>query len=180
MSGLRVLEMIPTKEEHDYVKQLLSDCNVAQRGSFDGDKERQYVGMLGQVVISDFLQLPRPTPNQGWDGGFDIIWQGKKYDIKCERRTVRFNYNRFVHNLVGKQCRYQCDGYIFLSYNQTTGVFDVCGSITKQEFLKHARFYPEGTARERTNGTKMIVHQGTGGMYEIEQRHLSFIYLDGD
>ena len=144
---------------------------VGHRGDFDGDKIKQLFGLQAQMIVAEMLGVNNGLDSEGFDGGYDLEWNNKKWDVKCELRTVNFKPRKFVHNVAASQIRYQAEGFIFCSMNRTEGLFQVCGYITKEDFLEKATFYPQGTERERTDGTKMTV-MNNGGMYELEQKHL--------
>jgi len=162
----------PTQEQKVFVKEYLAQGSVANRGAFDGDQFQQLFGITAQVIVTDALGLMRAKNENTFDGGWDLEWNGKKWDVKCEMRTVAFKKSKFVHNLVAKQIKYDVDGYIFVSYNKSAGEYTICGHIEKNDFLKHSSFHMEGSSRTRSDGTMMVVKNGTGGLYELEQKHL--------
>jgi len=164
-------KMIPTFEETKYVREYLQEGSVANRGEFDGDWFKQFFGVMAQLLVCNKLGLKPPVNEQSFDGGYDVEWKGMKWDVKCEVRSVNFNSNLFVHNVNAKQINYKAEGFIFVSYNKTKGIYTLCGFITKEDFLKHAEHFPKGTHRERKDGTHMVV-SNVGGMYEIKQRKL--------
>lgn len=138
---------------------------------FDKDKLklRRFFGIVSQFIVSDLLDLPEPV-NRGADGGTDIYWNNKTWDIKTEIRQSYFKPRLFVHNVHGGQINNEVDGYIFVNYNQSDGGYEVCGFIEKDKFIKYAEFYSGGTLRKRTDGSIMSVRPG--GVYEIKQKFL--------
>lgn len=132
-----------TEEQLEYSQQLVSNYNFGNRGEGDGDKSDQHTGMLGQVVVADFLNLERPTGGGGWDGGWDLIINEKKVDVKTSRRRspVKPHYTCAVKT---SQLKYNCDYYIFTSYNTTNHILTICGVIEKEEFKKKAQHFNSG------------------------------------
>ena len=166
-----MIRIEPTDEQVQYAIRYLEAGKIANRGNFDGDRFAQLDGIKAQIIVCDFLGLPRPINNGTFDGGWDIEWAGRKWDIKCERRTCFFNTRTFMHNLNAWQINYKTDGYIFMNCNRSQGVFELCGYIVKEHLKERAMHHPEGTKRKRDDGTEMIV-KGALGMYEIADQAL--------
>jgi hypothetical protein len=161
-----------SEDQVRYAREYLKEGSVANRGVFDGDEYKQLFGIQAQTLVADYLGVPRPKNEKGFDGGWDILFKGKRWDVKCEQRNVSFKPRVFVHNVAGSQINYEkCDGYIFVSYNREMGDFTICGWISKEGFKEHATFHPVGSVRQRSDGTYMKV-QGSGGLFEIKQAFL--------
>lgn len=171
--SFRRIQMIveATMEQIAFVREYLKPGWIQSKEDFKGNDLKRFQGMMGQIVLSDFLGLERPI-NEGIDKGFDIEWKGKKWDVKTEIRTVPFLKTKYRHNVNGKQITNMCDGYIFISYNCSDGSFYLCGYITKGEFLKNAIYYKPGSKIKRTDGSILEI-QGNHGMWEIEDKHLT-------
>jgi len=167
-----IIRRMASMSQIRFCRAYLDKGSIANRGEFDGNYSQQFFGLLAQVVVGDLLGCERPSNNGEFDGGWDLKHKGKLIDVKCEIRTVDFRVSEFVHNLVGSQMVYCADSFIFVSYNKTTGVFEICGFINKEDMKSKAKCFPVGTLRERTDGTSFSV-EGTGGLYEIENKHLS-------
>ena len=157
-----------TEEQRNFCINYVNEWK-SKRGNFDGNYFQKLFGMQAQVIVSDLLKLPRPELSENFDGGYDLIYAGKKYDVKCEIRSVPFNEKLFVHNLVASQLNYVADGYIFVSYNKETSEFQICGAIDKGDFISHAQFFPAGSIRKRTDGSKLVVQ---ADLYELENKFL--------
>lgn len=167
-----MIKITPNDEQLRFVDEFLKKGSIANRGCFDGSFLQQRFGLTAQIVVGDLLGCDRPVNLGVFDGGYDFIWMNKRFDVKCEIRSVNFNKKVFVHNLMGKQVNYDVDGYIFVSYNRVDGVYEVCGWILKEDFLKNANFFSEGTKRIRSDGSALIV-KSPGGNYEIQDRFLN-------
>lgn len=168
-----MIKFTPTDEQKEYAKNLVENTNFGIRGDFDGNKYQQYVGILGQTVVADWLGMERPKDNGGFDGGIDFIINNITIDLKTMTRNVDMR-PEYVHNLYGGQIHYETDIFMFANYNKYTEDITLCGWIPKELFLDYAKFYPEGTKRKRDNGTWLVV-RGKKGMYEIKQRDLFHI-----
>lgn len=157
-----------TREQRDFCRNFLKEGSIAKRDKFNGDYYQQFFGILGQVIISDYLGLERPK-NNGFDGGFDLEYNNKKWDVKCVQRKVDPK-RYFANNLPGSQAKYSNNGYIFLSYNVQTGIYSVCGWINKEDFFKKAKYFKSGEKRPRDDGTFVKVYTDT---YEILNNQLN-------
>lgn len=150
----------------------LSKNNMGNRHSANGNKEQQFVGLIGEVLTKSIFGLKHEYKN-GFDGGFDLEYKGNKIDIKTMGRTVNMK-PYFVHNFIGFQKHFNCDIYIFNSLNKKTNNLEVCGWVTKDELINKSYFYKKGEIRNRDNGTFFKMKTDT---YEIENRLLNKINL---
>ena len=157
----------PTSDQVLFANEFLKIDSMAHRGKFDGDKHQQLFGLIAQVIVMDYLKLDRPK-NEGFDGGFDLELNKKRYDVKCEMRTVNFQ-GTFVHNLSAFQINYKADGYIFVSYNKSNGEYSICGVISKEDLKNKSVFYKKGDPRQRRDGTVMFAQCD---YYELQNKYL--------
>ncbi len=148
--------MIEVKVKTEILKKSLSileKVNLGQRGVADGNYEEQKVGLIGQLTIYDLYKIDHPNfENSQFDGGYDIIINNKKTDIKTMGRTVDIK-DHYVHNFIGLQKNYENDLYIFCSYNKKRDVIQICGWINKDEFFKKCSFFKKGAKRYRDDGS---------------------------
>lgn len=158
------------QEQMDYAKYLVNNCNYGTRGRFDGDKSKQFVGMLAQTVLADYLRQPRPTISKGFDGGYDYVINGKKVDVKCMARKGSV-IGDYVHNLIAYQKDYKVDYYIFTSLDTSKDILEVCGVIKKDDFFTQADFYDKGTVRYK--GRKSFRLQAP--LFELRQYKLHLL-----
>lgn len=147
---------------------LVKKCNFGNRGQGDGTKKMQAIGIMGQVMFADWIGHPRPTGEGGFDGGFDFVINGKKVDLKTMARTVDVRPH-YVHNFVGWQLKYDCEYYVFASYNTVKNVLSICGLISKEDFMKKSVFYNQGDKRYRDDGSYFLARTP---LYEIKQSDL--------
>ena len=149
------------------VWQFVKNNDIGKRHEFNGDKKQQYTGMLGEYVIKKKLGLEADL-TEGFDGGWDLEYKGKKIDVKTTGRRVPPR-EWYVHNLVSFQKDFDCDIYIFCTLNQQTYELHVDGWIEKEEFFEHATMFKKGSYRKRDDGSRLKL-KATG--YEIEIKHL--------
>lgn len=128
----------------------------------------QLVGIFSQIVLADLLGLPRPTGEEGFDGGYDFIIDGKRVDLKTMARNVDVQPH-YVHNFVGYQLKYDCQYYLFASFNIERGVLTLCGVIDKQHFIDRSLHFDKGDVRYRDDGTSFVTR---APLYEIRQDDL--------
>jgi len=158
-----------TNEQKKYAWSLVSRCNYGRRGDFDGTKERQYTGILGEVLFADLCDLTRPQESTEQDGGIDFIIHGKHIDLKTMGRTVDVK-PYFTNNLICSQVE-QGDThvYVFASINKTTSTFQVAGWIKKWDIRRVATICQKGKERTRADGTTFETQKE---MFEINNRQL--------
>lgn len=157
----------PTTEQERDAWRLVALHNLGNRGEKDGTTKEQAVGVLGQIIVGDKLELPRMTAS-GFDGGIDFEINGVTSDIKTMTRKgdVKEDY---VFNLVSAQMKYTVDYYIFASFSTDKRELTVCGVIPKRDVHKISKFYPKGTERIRKDGSKLIL---PNDIYEVPIKSL--------
>lgn len=174
--------MIQVKMNHamkmrawDYLK----ENNIANRGTFDGSKKDQFVGLLGEMAVWDFLDLyPQKTWNTTgqWDGGVDLVSSyGLTFDIKTIRRTVDPKPH-FEVNVLESQMSYDVESYIFCSVNERTSIVTICGFIFKNDFIRDAEYIAKGMERMRDNGTPLKYRASTYLMKISELIDIKYLY----
>ena len=149
-------KIIPSSEQINFCKEFLKEGPIAHRGISDGDYYQQFFGLLGQVIMGDVLGVERPKNIHGFDGGYDFIFKGQKWDVKNESRDTwvyDIKKSGFKFSVYAHQIHYNCDGYIFLSHNKGEGVYQVLGWISKSDFLVQSQLIKKGTIIKRTDGS---------------------------
>jgi hypothetical protein len=160
-----------TDNLRSYAWKQVSIKNFGNRSQgFNGTKEKQYTGILGECVVHDLLKRELPTYDQG-SVIADLVINNKKVDVKSMARNVDMQ-DYYVHNFVGYQKDTDCDVLLFISINKKTGVAQVCGWLPKQTFLEQANFFDKGSKRTRADGTSFIT---MAPLYEIENNKLNKI-----
>ncbi len=148
----------------------LQNNNMGNRHSANGNKEQQFVGLVGEILTKNLFNIKHKF-TQGFDGGYDFVYKKQKIDIKTMGRTVNVK-DYFVHNFIAFQENYNCDLYIFNSLNKKNNKLNICGWITKKDLLNKSMFYKKGTIRKRSNGTSFKMKADT---YEIKNNQLNNI-----
>jgi hypothetical protein len=149
--------------------QHLKKNNMGQRGNADGDSEQQLTGLIAEVLVYESL-LGKPYQfKTTFDGGLDFIYEGSKIDVKTMGRSV-CSKPEYINNLFASQLNYEADTLVFCSLNKTDLVLEVCGWITKEEFLRKAKFYTAGQIRKRGDGTEFPIKAHN---YEIANSDLN-------
>ena len=123
-----------TDEQKIYAKRLVTQYNFGNRGVANGNQQEQYIGILGQTVFADLLNMIRPSGKGGFDGGFDFFINHKRVDVKTMGRTVAVK-DFYVHNFIGLQKDFNVDFYVFCSYNRKKDILTICGYVSKDEFF---------------------------------------------
>ena len=139
---------LPIKRElYDYSKKLVEENNFGQRGKDDGSPKEQFIGILSENMVRQYLELPLIEP-KGFDGGYDIMYKNKKADIKSMNRTVDPK-PFYINNVFDVQLKHESEAYIFTSLNTKKKNLSICGWVLKEDFKKRATFYAKGTVRMR-------------------------------
>ncbi|WP_315818999.1 hypothetical protein [Paraflavitalea speifideaquila] len=118
------------------IEKYLHTHNLGNRGVEDGDKRKQLVGVLGEVlVIEQLTGIPvnleeRPS---GFDGGYDFELNGYRIDVKTMERKS-FVRAEFVNNFYIMQEAYDADIIVFCSYHKPASILEICGWIFKKIF----------------------------------------------
>lgn len=145
-----------------------------------GTPEQQFYGILGQNVLSKYFYNLYPTNRDNYipsdksctfDGGYDYIINGKKVDLKISTRSCDFNME-YVHNLHAAQVdspNYECDFYLFASFNKKTNLLQICAIIPKEAVKLYAKYFDMDSNSYNSYGKKI----GGSARYEIKDYILS-------
>ena len=148
----------------------LQKNNLGNRSEANGNKEQQLVGLIGEIMTLNFFGLEHKLSN-GFDGGFDFTYKGKKIDVKTMGRTVDPRPD-YINNFIAFQKDFDCDYYIFNSLNKKTNNLTICGFVSKEDLLKKSVYRKKGTKVERSNGTHFYLKTNN---YSIENSKLNNI-----
>ena len=156
-------------DDRRYAVEVLKTTNFGHRSrGFNGDYEKQYTGLIGELTLHRVLGLTRPKYTSGRLDS-DILINNKKVDIKSMARNV-YMQDHYVHNFVAYQKDMPSDILLFISINKKSGVVQICGWLEKEKFLENASFFDQGDKRERDDGTSFVLR---APLYEIEQNKLN-------
>jgi len=152
----------------EHCKNQLKWYNFGKRGYADGTPEQQLVGIIGQTVVSDLFDLPWIDGSKGFDGGVDLVYKDITLDVKTMGRTTDVR-PYYVNNFIGLQKKYDVDAYIFASFNKRSKELTIVGWLPKELLDKRADFFPKGSIRTRSDGTKFATFTD---LYEIKNSDL--------
>ncbi len=155
-----------------HCKKQIDKYNFGKRSKDNGNRNQQYIGIVGQSVIMDFFGLGYINGKSGFDGGVDLEYKGKKYDVKTMTRTVDVK-DSYTNNFLKTQEDYDVDGYIFCSINTKKKELTVAGWIKKEDLNRIKRLKPKGTICKNGIGAKEFPLRFD--MYEIDNKHLNFV-----
>ena len=156
-------------DDRRYAVEVLKTTNFGHRSrGFNGNYEKQYTGLIGELTLHRVLGLTRPKYTSGRLDS-DILINNKKVDIKSMARNV-YMQDHYVHNFVAYQRDMPSDILLFISINKKSGVVQICGWLEKEKFLENASFFDQGDKRERDDGTSFVLR---APLYEIEQNKLN-------
>ena len=156
-------------DDRRYAVEVLKTTNFGHRSrGFNGNYEKQYTGLIGELTLHRVLGLTRPKYTSGRLDS-DILINNKKVDIKSMARNV-YMQDHYVHNFVAYQKDMPSDILLFISINKKSGVVQICGWLEKEKFLENASFFDQGDKRERDDVTSFVLRDP---LYEIEQNKLN-------
>jgi len=153
----------PDKNVTEFTKAVVGETNFGNRGKADGSKEQQYVGILGENMLRDFVGVELNGGGGTHDGGFDIHWYGQKTDIKTVGRSTDPKPH-FAVNFYPQQRNADVDRYIFTSLNAISKRLAVCGWMPKVDFFNAAEYLTAGAVRYQDNGKERT---NKYAMYEL-------------
>ena len=142
--------------------------NMGNRFDFNGSMEQQYVGLIGENMVRNYLGLPYSF-SVGFDGGYDFIFNGNKVDVKTMGRSVDPK-SHYVNNFVAYQREFDCDIFYFTSINKKTSTISLCGWIWKKDFILEASYFEKDSTRKRDDGTTFKTQ---APLYEISNDKLN-------
>lgn len=138
-------------EQKIYALKLVNKINFGMRGIFDGKKKDQYAGILGEVVLSDYLGIGRPKGGTGYDKGIDFVFKNKKIDLKTMVRKVDVKPNYVCNLLKSQTINSETDYYLFASINKTKSEIEFLGYFDKTNLSD--KYLPPTKRRVRDDGT---------------------------
>ena len=158
-----------TQQDLEFAIETVNQKNFGQRGQFDGNRDNQITGILGEAVL--YRLLKQDYPDYKNFSLVDLQINRLTVDAKNMKRKVAMK-DHYVHNFVGYQKDFKVDILLFSSWNCSgfPGTLQICGWLPKDEFLKHANFYNVGDIRTRDDGTTFTTR---APLFEIENSKLN-------
>ena len=104
-------------DDRRYAVEVLKTTNFGHRSrGFNGNYEKQYTGLIGELTLHRVLGLTKPKYTSG-RLDTDILINNKKVDIKSMARNV-YMQDHYVHNFVAYQRDMPSDILLFISINK--------------------------------------------------------------
>lgn len=130
----------------------------AYKDGTDGTLSQQVAGKIGEGIVRKGLgYIPFPDRSiERHDGGYDLMFDELKVDIKTMRRKVPVQPN-YVHNFFLRQKKYSPQVYIFCSFNYKKSVLTICGYLLKDSLFVLGEVHKAGEERKRADGTSLIM-----------------------
>jgi len=153
------------------IENYLDSHNLGNRGVEDGNKRKQLVGLLGEILtIEKLTGMPVLLENRqdGFDGGFDLVYKGQRIDVKTMERKS-YVRGEFVNNFYIMQEAYNAEIIVFCSFHAPASILEICGWIYKKDLPTLGIFYKSGTKRLRADGTSFVFRQDN---YEVMNKDL--------
>ena len=122
--------IIIRKEQREFVEQNYYESSKGTTKlwkSFDNIK----IGFLGEVVLCDYLKLPRPVFSMKGDIGYDIEMEDMKIDIKVNPTNYEGDNGRFI--VSEKILSQAMTHFLILMYRKIC--FEIIGIITKEKLV---------------------------------------------
>lgn len=143
--------------------------NLGKRGEFDGSNRKQFIGIIAENTVRNYYGFELMQKQDGWDGGFDILWNGLKTDIKSTERKW-FPKKHWHSSVPQMQIKYKSEAYIFTSLNVENKVLTICGWITKKEFTEKSIF--------NKKGNKMFGDKGNFSVSTVSSYQIKYLDLN--
>ena len=140
------------KELFLFCQSSLQNNNLGNRNTnTNGNSKHQLFGLIAENIVRDFMGYERNDASGGFDGGWDLIYQYKRYDVKTSLYNEQpQQYHRYDVPIM--QLKYISQGYIFTNYNEETEVVSIVGTITKENFLLKSEVINKGQLVSEPNG----------------------------
>jgi len=115
--------------------------------------EGNRAGAIGEVVIRDMYNAV-----QAYDFHYDLLIGGEKIEIKTKIYTPGLIPNSNWNASVLQSSMFQrCDKYVFCLIPKNYSVLYICGWITKERFMKEAKYFKRGSYSTNYDGTRWKV-----------------------
>ena len=118
--------------------------NLGQRKTWNGNKKKQFYGLLTQIVLTHKLGQPVLSVSE-FDNGIDIILNNYTIDVKTTLRNGNVE-DFYPANLLDSQYRskrYKNDYYIFCSYNVKENIIQILGILKKEDVKKVGKYFSD-------------------------------------
>lgn len=145
-----------TDEIEEYAKKITASKNFGVRAAgFNGNREKQTTGIMGELAVYKILDKPFPDYEEFSFGDIDI--NGKQIDIKTRRSSNSYMRPDWKHNLVKHQLTHLVEVVLFINYNAGQRTMEIDGWLTKEDIVKNLDLWSKakGQSSVRDDGTRL-------------------------
>lgn len=138
-----------TQEQINQINKIVDEKFVYNSKSINyGDYNKARLSNFVGKSAEYFFQLIYPDSIKVDNYDYDFIYQGKKFDIKCKMQ-VSLPKEHWTFDIPAYQVNNQKNEVyqLFILLNNLTKIYDF-GTITKEDFIKKAKFFSKGTLVE--------------------------------
>ena len=158
--------------EEQRIWKYLGRHSLANRGHFDGSRKDQYIGLLGEYAVRQYLgiDVEEYRSKQGFDNGIDIVTNnGMTIDVKtiATRSAVRPHHQV---NIAATQKSYNVHMYVFCHHNTKTNETTICGWRSKKMYFEDATFMAKGEKKVLDNGS-VLTYRAASYDLRVSQLH---------
>ena len=128
----------PNPDEIRNAQSLAGKISHNRREGFNGSVSQNVSGILAEILFHRKLMLNFDDSTDGHDGGADVILNGKRIDIKTQRRRSETQLY-FAQDLNAWQVdnpELRTDVYLFTSHNLTTNQIEFLGWLRKWDMKR--------------------------------------------
>ena len=124
-----------------------------RRAGFNGTRDQQMTGIIGELIIYKVLDLPFPTYETYTPTDIEI--NGSKIDVKTRRSASSFMRPGWVHNLTKFQIDHLVPYVLFNNYNAAESTMEIDGWLSKQTIIENMDKWlkRQGGSSMRDDGT---------------------------
>ena len=167
-----MISVIVPEEQRARIWKYLGRHSLANRGRFDGSRKDQYIGLLGEYVVRQYLgiDVEEYRSKEGFDDGVDIVANnGMTIDVKTisSRSAVR---PHFQVNIAATQKSYNVHMYVFCHHNTKNNETTICGWRSKKMYFEDATYMAKGEQKVLDNGA-VLTYRAASYDLRISQLH---------
>lgn len=160
-----------TDEQIQFAKDCSAKARISERQQgFNGGRDKQFVGFLGEVVFADIMGLDRPEVRHFDDGGMDFEIGDKIIDVKTMlfSKPSGWGYSNDLNDYQFQRSALKTNVYVFAKVIKSTKQIEFTGWIKKWE-IKKEWFRVKGQVLPRPGWDFTV----SADMYEIPNSALT-------
>ena len=166
------------EEQRARIWKYLGRNSLAKRGHFDGSRKDQYIGLLGEYAVRQYLgiDVEEYQSKEGFDNGIDIVTNnGMTIDVKTISSRSKLKSHHQV-NIAATQKSYNVHMYVFCHHNTKNNETTICGWRSKKMFFEDAIFMAKGEKKVLDNGSVLTYRAASydlkvSQLHDIEELH---------